>query len=77
MSSAPIVILAPGRMGDIVTAEPLCRQAHLQEPDREMILVTRPPYADIMRKCPYIQKIICKDTKEEKIVEPIQLPIRK
>lgn len=65
MSFAPIVILAPGRMGDIVTAEPLFRQIHLAEPEREMIFITRPPYADIMRTCPYIQKIICKNTKEE------------
>ena len=29
-----------------------------------MILVTRPPYADILRCCPYISRIICKDSKE-------------
>ncbi len=64
-AQSPIVILAPGRMGDIVTAEPLFRQAHLEEPDREMIFITRPPYADILRACPFIKKIICKDTKAE------------
>lgn len=65
MSLPPIVILAPGRVGDIITAEPIFRQLHLAEPEREMIFITRPPYADIMRACPYIRKIICKDTKEE------------
>lgn len=60
----PIVILAPGRMGDIVTAEPIFRRAHEAEPEREMIFVTRPPYADILRSCPYISRIICRASKE-------------
>ena len=62
---SPIVILAPGRMGDIVTAEPIFRQAHQAEPDREVIFVTRPPYADILRACPYISRIITKESKED------------
>lgn len=62
---APTVILAPGRMGDMVTAEPIFRQAHLEAPDRPMILVTRPAYADIYRACPFISRIICKESKEE------------
>ena len=43
MSLPPIVILAPGRVGDIITAEPIFRQLHLAEPEREMIFITRPP----------------------------------
>ena len=69
MSSAadtpPIVILAPGRLGDIVTAEPIFRRAHEEEPQREVVLVTRPAFCSVMRACPYIARILVRDTKEE------------
>ena len=44
----PIVIVAPGRMGDIVTAEPIFRRAHEEEPQREVVMLTRPAFAEIM-----------------------------
>ena len=53
----PIVILTPGRVGDIVTSEPIFRRAHEAEPQRSVIMVTLPAYAEIMRFCPYIDEI--------------------
>ena len=62
---APIVILAPGRAGDIITSEPMFRKAHLQYPDREVIFVTRKEFADIMEHAPYISKTVILKNKDE------------
>ena len=60
-----IVILAPGRMGDLIAAEPIFRRAHEAEPSRPMVLFTLPPYAEVMRYCPYLERIeVCANKAE-------------
>ena len=65
MNRGKIVILAPGRVGDIITSEPIFRKAHLNSPDKDIIFATRKEYADIMKHCPYITEIVILNDKHE------------
>ena len=57
-NTAPIVIVSPGRLGDLVTAEAIFRKAHEAEPERPVIFYTRPEFAAVMEHCPYISRIV-------------------
>lgn len=60
-----IIILAPGRAGDIITSEPIYRKVHLEHPELEVIFVTRKEYADIMEHAPYISRTVILSEKSE------------
>ena len=61
----PIVIASPGRLGDLVTAEAIFRQAHEAEPERPVVFYTKPEFSAVMEYCPYISKIMTVSNKTD------------
>ena len=72
--SNAIVVVCPGRVGDLITAEPILRHAHEDEPLRDMVLFTLRDYTEVMRHCPYISRIEACASKAELLQKTSALP---
>lgn len=61
----PIVIVSPGRLGDLVTAEAMFRKIHESEPHRPVVFYTLPAFAPVMAHCPYITLTLSAQSKAD------------
>ena len=61
----PIVIVSPGRLGDLVTAEAMFRKVHESEPHRPVVFYTLPAFAPVMAHCPYIALTLTAQSKAD------------
>ena len=63
-----------GRLGDIVTSEPLFRRLKAQYPERKLRWYTKPAFAELLRYSPDIDEVVTVESAEEYLALKAELP---
>ena len=71
---ALVTVCELGRLGDIVTSEPIFRYLKEQYPNRILRWYTRPDYVELLKYCPAVDEIISVKNAAEYLEHKKNLP---